>query len=197
MKSAAGLLPLWLFVGTPVLRAQTGGGASGGKLSATIEYSYFYVNQGQDRDQQYWLTGLILWRTTSECVDEAQHESGRQLYRAASRAAEDSARVLVGGYGSGIARIASYDHNRGLYLAGQRFTLPDRDSALVLMAAVSCAASPQFLGSAWIRAQPPQEFWPRTWASGDTMFFLRRPNAPGLLERALRTSPVLAAFIDQ
>jgi hypothetical protein len=178
----------------------TGGGNAGLALTPTVDCTFIYA---RDASEQRWLRALILWRAPSEPVpatpvSEEQRREARRQFRAAQAMAEDSGWTFAGGWGAGVFRDASYDATR-LYVTGQRFDMPLRDSALVAVVALpNTGDSPARVSSAtYVPAVVPQEFWPTSRQRGDTLLLIHTPpgRAEALLLAHLRANPMLRAVL--
>jgi hypothetical protein len=86
---------------------------------------------------------------------------------------------------------------RTLYVGDQRFALPLRDSALVVMVDLTrdTAQTPVVVGTAFIPATLPESFWPKFWVHGDTTFHVQ-PRGDQSVLIALRAHPRIRAFLE-
>jgi hypothetical protein len=89
------------------------------------------------------------------------------------------------------------DNYRQLTVEARMFDIVRTDSALVVMVTVPGFGLVRMVTTARIAADAvPEAFWPKTWQSGDTTFFVhpRYPRDVEMLRRALGTSPVVRDF---
>lgn len=131
-------------------------------------------------------------------------EAGRRLFTELHYRAEAAGRSIIGSTANGVPAYAEVDRDgRRLYVCGQAFVLPpdDSDSALVIVVdrVDSVGGPPHVMGTAWIPARMPAEFWDRHWTSGDTTFSVRPPfgRRQRMLIDAIRRDPQLAVVLDE
>jgi hypothetical protein len=143
------------------------------------------------------LVAIVLWRGDDKWPDgsEAQRRYTDSVYRDARRDAEDRGWSF---FGSGYAYGLHSEDRRQLSVEGRTFEIVRTDSALVVMVSIAAFGLPRAVTTARIAADAvPEAFWPRTWSSGDTTFFVhpRYPRDVEMLRRALVTSTVVHDFL--
>jgi len=212
MRWTAGLLIAMsaAFLGpTRAVAQATGSRTAGGSMANGLEYSYQSRSSiGYGRDTREWLSFVVLWRMPPRAMagartgrpDTAALAAAERRYRDLRRAAEDSGRSFLGG-STGVVIQNAYvtrSDRQTLWVEGEAFTVPERDSALVVLVDLTGApAQPaRVVGRAYVPAELPEAFWSKHWTSGDTTFLVQSRNAHGILREALRTDPIIRAFVD-
>jgi hypothetical protein len=213
MRWKAGLLiatSAGLLGPTRAVAQATGSRTAGGSMANGLEYSYQSRSIGHGRDTREWLSFVVLWRMPPRASAMTGARTGRpdtaalvaaeRRYRDLQRAAEDSGRSFLGGFTGGVIQNAyvSRADRQTLWVEGETFAVPERDSALVVLVDLTGApAQPaRVVGRAYVPAELPEAFWPKHWTSGDTTFLVHSRNAHGILREALRTDPIIRAFVD-
>ncbi|HYD54197.1 MAG TPA: hypothetical protein VEA99_16295, partial [Gemmatimonadaceae bacterium] len=156
-----------------------GEGTEGGTLGR-VRYAAIEARAGAGRLEQHWLRVLLLWKPDSAQAEpltwtpeqRARRDSVMRIQRARGRAAEDSGRWVLTNRSDWDVRVnAEYDRGRRvLFVLGQRFSVPERDSTLVVLLESRGADGPAIVGSRYASFVIPQEYWTRSWTSGDTTF---------------------------
>jgi hypothetical protein len=158
-----------------------------------------------DGRQTHWMSAVVLWRVPRARRMRADDPEARRrtdsieaVTRAYDRAAEDSGRLTIGGFNGTVHYQAMLDREyRTLYVGDQRFAIPLRDSALVVMVDQTrdAAQTPVVVGTASIPAALPESFWPKFWVHGDTTFHVQPRDDQSVLI-ALRAHPRIRAFLE-
>jgi hypothetical protein len=192
-----------------IAQAQSGSGSSGCSLGPGLECYALTANEGTGLARHNWLRAVLLWRRLSDerLLRGADTTLQREIalrQRQARRAAEDSGRVFLSGSSSGEFWHASYSaparHGaESLYVAGHRFALPRRDSALVVMIEGLDGGTlpPSIVGTAWMPAELEDAYWPKFWVSGDTSFSVRPRRQPEILRAALSGVDAVRVFLGR
>jgi hypothetical protein len=192
--------------------AQTGGGGSGGTLSPRVTHDLIDAHEGSGGMERHHVRAVVLWRAPAltatgrepVCADTLTASALALEYRRLGRAAEDSGRHLIGGYADGQISASEYDLDRGvLVVLGRAFTMPARDSAVVVVVdrrgptGTDCSP-PRVAATAYMPATLPSTFWPQSWTSGDTSYFVHRGfrDRPALLAAALRTVLAVRPYLE-
>lgn len=200
-----------IFLAANLSQAQ-GGGTGGGTGSCTVgtgfECSMVHASDRSGRDERSWVRAVVLWRIPSppgnDMRDTARFRARTVRYTDVQRAAEDSGRTLVGTDGAEVRAPATMTWGFGrrtrdtLFVLGQRFELPQRDSALVIMIdvpAVETNRPAQLVASVWIPAALDPAYWPKHWISGDTSFTIRPRWDNRILHDSLMKSLPVRAFL--
>lgn len=113
-----------------------------------------------------------------------------------ARLRADERRAHVFGYS--VAFAEENWRSDTLTVEGHVVPLVRTDSALILMVLIPPGDGPRTVTSVRVRTDlVPEEFWSRTWMSGDTTFIVqpRYPRSMELLRTALLTVPEVAAFL--
>jgi len=151
---------------------------------------------GMPPARHQWVRAVILWRGDRP-IQDGYSRDARVEARALDDAAERAGRIRLGAFyanrvhGADVSRDGTF-----LWVLGQQFTLPLRDSALVILVDHVDSASPTIDGTAHIAATLPAEYWGKVWESGDTTFLIRPRNTADHLRQALAISPQIQRFLD-
>jgi hypothetical protein len=142
------------------------------------------------------LLAVILWHGPNNWYD-SRSDMARDdsVYRAVSRRAQDEGRSF---FGSGRAYGIWSAHRDTVFVEGKAIRLQQSDSAVVVMVAVA-ANGTRTVHTAKMRSSlVPENFWGRTWSSGDTTFIVRvrYPKDVELLRGALLQVPAVAAYLN-
>jgi hypothetical protein len=199
LRSAVTLL---LTTTTTLLRAQGSGYSSGGtELSSRVSTSYLAASLTEASRETRWLQFVVLWRGQSgwsqgrQRLDTAMLRKAQTAYNTARHAALARDGVFIGGQSGGVAYTAEADSARvTLTVLGQRFSIPRRDSALIVMVdrIDGVGGDPIVAGTRVVESRLPEVPAERTWTSGDTTFIVRprgretgsdRANIESVLER--------------
>jgi len=167
-----------------------------GRIDDRTEYAVLQ-GTGSIGDRHAPLVAIVLWRGDDKWPDgsEAQRRYADSVYRYARRDAEDRGWSF---FGSGYAYGLRSEDRRQLSVEGHTFEIGRTDSALVVMVSIAAFGLPRVVTTARIAADVvPDAFWPRTWRSGDTTFFVnpQYPRDMEMLRQALKTSTVVRDFL--
>ena len=190
MKLHSALLSAALAMATPALAP-----AQGGRLDDRTEFT---VITGASMGNQHGpLKAVVLWRGQPGWLDGSGPERrwADSAYRYARRDAEDR---HLSFFGSGFAYGLLSDDQRQLIVEGHAFEIGRTDSALVVMVTVPAFGLPRAVATARLSTNAvPEAYWPKTWQSGDTSFFVhpRYPRDVAMLRQALATSPVVLDYL--
>lgn len=201
-----------ILAGAHSLAAQTGGGSGGCSVGRGFECSEITAHSGSDRDRHNWLRAVVLWRRAPGRrergpLDSAAQARAQERHRNDRRAAEDSGRAFLGGQSYDRTWSAAYTgfiSARGrtvdtLFVMDQRFVIPRRDSALIVMVdeVDGPASQSRIHGTAWMPAQLDAAYWPKFWTSGDTTFSVMPRRDQTILRDALERIPAVKAFLTR
>jgi hypothetical protein len=165
-----------------------------------------FASEQRGPDQRFWLRAIVLTRV--ERVAPISEPPTRQFDRSFARQMLDSVlqlqqdaedrgrRVLTGATMSGVS-FPSYEVSRDhdtLFVLGRTMVIPSDDSTLVVMVDRDNAGRSN-VATATIRAELPQDYWPKSWRNGDTTFFVRPSRAGVHLRDALRAVPGIELFL--
>jgi hypothetical protein len=190
MKLHSTLLSAALATAMPALAP-----AQAGRLDDRTEYT---VVTGAGMGNQHGpLQAVVLWRGQPGWLDGDGPERrwADSVYRYERRNAEDR---HLSFFGSGFAYGLLSDDKRQLTVEGHAFDIARTDSALVVMVTVPAFGLPRMVTTTRLAANAvPEAFWPKTWQSGDTSFFVhpRYPRDVAMLRQALETSPVILDYL--
>ena len=186
----------------------TGYSTGGADLSPRISTSYLEASFGEASRETRSLRFVVVWRGQSgwsqgrQGLDAAKVQQAQAEYNAARKAALVRDGLFVGGQSNGVAYTAATDSARTtLTVLGQRFSIPRRDSALVVMVdrVDGVGGEPIVVGTAVVESRLPDRPAERMWTSGDTTFIVRpRASQPGGeradIESVLGRDATVAAF---
>lgn len=190
MRLQSTLLSVALAMATPALAP-----AQGGRLDDRTEYT---VITGTGTGNHHGpLQAVVLWRGEPGWLDGNGPERrwADSVYRYARRDAEDR---HLSFFGSGFAYGLLSDDHRQLTVEGHTFDIGRTDSALVVMVAVPAFGLARMVTTTRLSPNAvPEAFWPKTWQSGDTSFFVhpQYPRDVAMLRQALTTSPVILDYL--
>jgi hypothetical protein len=187
----------------------TGYGSGSCSVGTGFECSQVYAHERAEREERNWLRAIVLWRTESWISSPApsrEEARARSLrYDELRREAADSGRSLLGtgstSHNAPVTMTWGFPRRAEdtLFVLGQKFALPNRDSALVVMIEARShdpARPPRLIGTAWIPADLDPAHWPRHWTSGDTSFTIYPPRDNRILRDALEKVPAVRAFLN-
>ncbi len=184
-----------------------GGGTSTGTLSPAVSYSLIEAHRGAGLNEQHAIKAIVLWRNSdigrvppARSASDTLH-GARQPFRALERAAEDSGRWFVGQQHGTSVSNAEYDPTRGrLFLLGRAFDIPSGDTAIVILVDHSdgIGGAPTIAATAYMPATMPDAFWPKSWTSGDTTYFVHTHHGESeqMLMASLRRVPALRGLLE-
>lgn len=188
-----------------LVSAQTGGGSSCCQsitpyVRAAIGTTHEEV-RGASRHE--WLSVIVLWRSATVQnggTDHADALTQERTRAAATVASHQAGRDQFGGvFGGDTYQYAELSRRENrLWVLGQEYHIPVRDSAIVVMVdGIDQPAGSSVVGVAYIPAEMPDGYWSKMWTSGDTTFMVHPSrNSGAMLETALRSSPVIRQFLD-
>lgn len=184
------------------------GGSSGGgmNLSDRVDamYDAKYV-ETPDAGRSDWMSYVVLWRgqaawRSPRRIDPVAQKEGERSYREASAAATLAGHSFMGSYAGSYAYWAELDNkDNAIYVLGQQYHIPERDSTLVILVdrADGVGGAPFIVGTAVIDGRMSSAAAPKTWVSGDTIFTVRSKHT-GVDDffAALKKDPAIAAFLQ-
>jgi hypothetical protein len=188
------------------LQAQSGSGYGTGNhgLSARVEATYLQADLSDGSRTTRWIQFVVLWRGQADwsapnmSVDTAAQRHATEHYHTARKAALLADAVFLGGQTGAVSYFAEVDSARTtLTILGQRFRLPPRDSALIVLVdrVDRVGGDPVVAGSTVVDARLPDASPTRTWTSGDTTFTIRsRNDVRNNLETILLRDRTVGAF---
>lgn len=196
---------LCLTVAAPIA-AQRGGGSGGTtRLSDRVEITYQQSHsESPGTGRADWMRFVVLWRGQPgwriNKPGQAGQAEGERAYREASAAATLANRSLMGLPGGANTFWLELDRASDmLYLLGNQYSIPSRDSTLVILVdrVDRVGGQPFVVGSAVIDGHMSSDLVPKTWVSGDTTFTVR-PAKTGLsvFLESLKKDPAVAAFLQ-
>jgi len=186
--------------------AQMSSGSSGGgqTISPRVEASYSHSRVDSAGHVASWMQYMILWRgqagwTSGRMLDPVASAEGQRAYKQAQLAAAAADRSFFGGGGATPYWGEIDRQSRRLYLLGQEYAIPGRDSALVvLIDRIDNVGGPAVvIGAAVVDGRLPPEVDTKTWVSGDTTFMVRPSrSAVEVFLGMLKEDAVIAAFLS-
>jgi len=156
---------------------------------------------GREPNSHQWLQAVVLWRSRSPLSTSYHPDTfavTEQLRLAANRTSRELQRQRLGGIYAG-GHYHDFEHSSDgtkLWVLDQEFSLPRGDSALVVMVDDIDRASVAVAAYAYISAEMPDRYWSKMWTSGDTTYMVRGKDTEALFLQALRSAPVVKAFLD-
>lgn len=200
---AAALFGLAIVAPIGAQRAGSSGGTTrlSDRVEITYQQSYAESPAGGRAD---WMRFIVLWRGQpgwrTVKVSDAERLESERAYREASAAAQLANRSVMGLTGGAAAFWTELDreHNQ-LYLLGNQYSIPERDSTLVILVdrADRIGGPVYVVGAAVIDGRMSSDLVPKTWVSGDTTFTVRpAKTALSVFLESLKKDPVVAAFLQ-
>jgi hypothetical protein len=194
-----------LAIAAPVAAQRSGSSGGTTKLSERVEITYQQsYTESPSAGRADWMRFIVLWRGQPGWqrtrTDPAARAESERVFREASAAATLANRSLMGLSGGAAPFWAELDReNNQLYVLGNQYAIPQRDSTLVILVdRIDGVGGPSFVvGAAVIDGHMSSDFVPKTWVSGDTTFTVR-PSKTGLdmFLESLKKDPAIAAFLQ-
>ena len=171
--------------------AQTGGeygdgySTSAGNLSPRVEMAYLERHRRDTSGSARWIQVVVLWRgqpgwaAPTGARDTVALRAATDEYRRAEASAILANGVVLGGQAGAVAYLAQVDSGRtAVTVLGQRFALPPRDSALIVLVdrIDGSGGRPAVVGTAVVDGRLPNPPPTRMWTSGDTIFTVNQRN---------------------
>ena len=195
-----------LAIATPIA-AQQRGGSSGGTTRLTdrveVMYQQSYL-ESPTAGRADWMRFIVLWRGQPGWrfakTSATERDDAERVRREVAAAAALANRTVMGNFANGPSYFAELDRdNNALYVLGNQYTIPTRDSTLVILVdRIDRLGGPPFVvGAAVVDGRMSSELVPKTWVSGDTTFTVRPPKtALDLFLETLKKDPAVAAFLQ-
>ncbi|MGH9885827.1 MAG: hypothetical protein ACREBE_09880, partial [bacterium] len=139
---------------------------------------YSHSHRDSAGQSSAWMSYVVLWRgqagwgTPRSGNPAVAAEMARQQMEA-QLAVMAADRVFMGGSNGSISYGSEIDRRGSrLYLLGQEYAIPERDSALVIMIdrVDGIGGPPVVVAAAVIDGRLPPEVQSKTWISGETTF---------------------------
>jgi hypothetical protein len=183
------------------------GGSSGGTTRLTDRVEVMYqqsYTESSTAGRADWMRFIVLWRGQPGWrfakTSVAERDDAERVRREVAAAAALANRTVMGNFANGPSYFAELDRdNNALYVLGNRYAIPSRDSTLVILVdRIDRLGGPPFVvGAAVIDGRMSSEFVPKTWVSGDTTFTVRpSKTALDLFLETLKKDPAVAAFLQ-
>lgn len=182
-------------------------GSSGGthQLSARVQVTYqSSYTESPTTGRSDWMRFVVLWRgqpgwQMSHMTPEQRAEADR-IGREAMAAATLANRSLMGSPGGAVPYWAELDRdNNKLFVLGNQYTIPERDSTLVILVdhVDHVGGDPAIVAAAMLDGRMSSDFAGKTWVSGDTTFTIRPSKSQlDVFLETLRKDPAVAAFVQ-
>lgn len=173
------------------IAAQTGGeygdgySSGTGNLSSRVQMAYLERHGREASRSTRWMQVVVLWRgqpswaAPTGALDAVALRAATDEYRRAEASAIVANAVVLGGQAGAVAYLAQVDSGRtAVTVLGQRFALPPRDSALIVMVdrIDGSGGRPAIVGTAVVDGRLPDLPPTRMWTSGDTIFTVHQRN---------------------
>jgi len=157
------------------------------------------ASEGPDSQRQSWLRAIILWRASKPFPRDFGGNAAAfgTALRRARVASEQAGRISVGGFFAKKFFTLEYSPDyRRVWVLGQEFAIPLRDSAIVVMVdrVDELEGPPVVVGHEYISGRLPDLYWATGRTSRDS-FSVVLANSYRLLESAMSVNPKLRAFL--
>jgi hypothetical protein len=190
MNRSAIALVGFLYIATPQLVL--------GQVGTLDERTTYAIVSGASIGNRHGpIKAIILWHGApgwNEPKDSVERRRVEGVFRVAKLRAVETDKSIFGSWlWFGILDRS----NDAVTVERQTFPLVRRDSILVVMVTVSAPDSSRTVTTAFIGPDLPEDYWPKTWSSGDTTFTVhtRWSRQHVILLEALNRSPAVAAFL--